>query len=539
MKKDEYWSIDRLLPRITSNDPFRRVPKSGVPIAILSEPGDLDRFKHIVPTQESRVIRSIKLTDEFLPKQSDLFSDSFETVSLSFVPCQAYLPSFSKLTPLQQKYFFFFLDRIENGVKIRLAFPYLCLYLCRLIPIIASQQTIPEQFFWVWKNYRQDFPLCDKLFAEFLFDVCVYARITPPWDALEEIILQQDWHIRPFIVNLYLFDYLFRDGFTPNAAQIDFVLRQLTGMSFRNCKAYRVNQNFASACEEAIFDSFRSGLFNRKDLNEVLFRIPIPSFVTTKRKLFSGLPIDDIPRLEICMESYPYLNDETIRDRFDELIRYLENRIRAILKIKNSLSRIHISDEHKKFLEGILIRYSHLAPQSENTQQTIAINEKSASLPPRKIEVSLEDANAIERDSWELTRTLTEIYTHQNEDFIAFDPKDQSFDQKYESELNGIDKRPPLSENEFWELASAVTEEEERLIRLCLYFGKDRAREYALSIGNFFEAMLASCNQKAADTVEDAIFDPSGELYSDYLLQLKEVFPEITDDKENDDEPKR
>ena len=43
----------------------------------------------------------------------------------------------------------------------------------------------------------------------------------------------------------------------------------------------------------------------------------------------------------------------------------------------------------------------------------------------------------------------------------------------------------------------------------------------------FFEALIASVNEKAKDTIGDAVLDPAGKIFDDYLDSLKEVFPEI------------
>ncbi|MBQ3075726.1 MAG: hypothetical protein IJC26_06615 [Clostridia bacterium] len=81
-------------------------------------------------------------------------------------------------------------------------------------------------------------------------------------------------------------------------------------------------------------------------------------------------------------------------------------------------------------------------------------------------------------------------------------------------------------ENEFWEFAATLSPEEDLFVSYTLHRGKDRAREYAISLGAFFEAMVAACNEKATDTVGDAIMEPNGTIFDDYRDDLKEVFPE-------------
>ncbi len=528
MGKDDFWSVDRLLPRVETHSFSRPIPSAQtVSISQLDDTVNDQKFGPQIRPGSSRVIRSYRLSQETPPKSDDLLSESLSLnpKEISFVPCSLFSPSFSDLNEEQKKYFNYFCQAVKNKHKIPLSFPYLQLYLCQLLRSFKLAQQVPKEFFWLWQSYRSDFPLVDKLFCDFICDLSFYRKIPLPFSDLSPLLTKPDFTVRPFLLDPFLFDYLFSEDHKLNTCEMEMILRVLTHQSFRKSKAYRCHPNFASAIEDAVFRALSAGLFNRNDLNRALFRIQIPSEVCTVRRLFQNLPSSEVPAVEIRLSYVPLLHDENIRSRCDELIRYLENQIRAILKIKNNLSRIHIGKEHKNFLDAILLEYQYLSPSQDKTSPSAPTYQSQPS-PPRKLEIDFAKASQIEKDSWVITQRLTEDYDEQvGESVILGEESDQEFDRRYENDLKKIEKPVTNVENsEFWELAGLLTELEDSFLRCALHGGREQARRFALSHGAFFEAMIASCNEKASQAISDSIFDVAGNLYDEYLEALRDVF---------------
>jgi hypothetical protein len=194
--------------------------------------------------------------------------------------------------------------------------------------------------------------------------------------------------------------------------------------------------------------------------------------------------------------------------------------------MKNSLSRIHIDDIHRNFLEEILADFESLAPKEESQ------GEKYSATPskPHELQLDFSLGSQIEEESWRITRTLTETYTQGGEESVVIGgERDNTFDLVYEKDLKALE-RAPAGEGDYWEFAGALTEIEDSFVRISLHLGKDAARRFAQSSGQFFEGLLSSCNAKAQAFTSDAVFSPTGEIYPDYTDGLKEVFPPIEGD---------
>ncbi len=521
MNKDDFWSVDRLLPKI--HTAFSEKNTGGVPLSTLENAVPEKQFGETIRPPHSRVIRFYRLTEAVFPK-NDLILDRFSSSGTPrFVTCSLFAPTMLSLNQEQRTYFYYFCDCVESKKIVPTSFAYIRLYLCRVLRKIELLQEVPESVLWLWKNYRDEFPLADKLFSDFVSDFCFYKKITPPFPELEPILTEKNFTVRPFLADPYIFDYLFSKNQKLNPTQINYLLRMLTAQSFRNSKAYRTSKLYATTCEEAVRRAFTDGLFNRENLNNNLFSIRIPSEVHTVRALFQGLPKEEIPSVEINLCYVPLLHDANIRDRCDELIRYLENRVRAILKMKNALSRIHISQEHKSYLEGILLEFAHLTPREEDTKPKF----EAKPAEKRTLDIDPIAANKIEESSWEITQTLTQDYATEQGESVTVGGEAERIETEYKSELNLVER--PLAkadENEFWEFAAQLSPEEDMLLSLSLHKGKDVARKYATSLGTFFEAMVANCNEKAMDSIGDVVMESNGEIYDEYRKDMLEVFPE-------------
>ncbi len=521
MNKDDFWSIDRLLPKVRSS--FSEKNSGGIPLSTLENAVPEKQFGQIIRPTGSRVIRFYRLTKTVFPKNDMILERFSASTPPKFVSCSLFAPTMLSLNQEQRTYFYYFCDCVTRERIVPTSFAYIRLYLCRVLREIELLNEIPKSIFWLWKSYRNEFPLADKLFSDFVSDFCFYKMITPPFEELEPILTAENFTIRPFLADPYIFDYLFSENRKLSGAQINYLLRMLTAQSFRNSKAYRTAHLYAATCEEAIRRAFTDGLFNRKDLNDNLFSIRIPSEVHTVRALFQGLPKEEIPEIEINLCYVPLLHDENIRDRCDELVRYLENRVRAILKMKNALSRIHISQEHKAYLEGILLEFAHLTPKQEEEKTPYEEKAETKRIP----EIDLAEANKIEDASWEITQTLTRDYAVEQGESVTVGGEAEQIEREYKNDLKQVERSLAQScENEFWEFAAQLSPEEDTLIAINLHRGKDQSRKYAVSLGAFFEAMVANCNEKAMDSIGDAVMEPNGEIYDEYRKDMLEVFPE-------------
>ena len=468
MDRDQFWSVDRLLPSIRSVSAEKKNSFDGVRISDLDPCEEKIGFGDRIVPKRSRVIHHYRLSEIKFPQDGPLFQSPLPSCRIfsSPIPCSGFLTSFSALTKEQKEYFFYFAQKTDEGIFVPTYFPYIQLYLCRRVRLDLPRKLLDDSFFRLWRNCRKEFPLADKLFSDTLSDFCLLCRSEPNYSALSSLLTLPDMRIRSFLMETFIFDCLFDRDHKLSPQEGECILRYLTAESFRKGKAYRFHSRFAHATEEAVESALKNGLFSRPELNRVLFRIQIPSQVKTVRRLFLSLPQEEIPSVTLLLCYYPFLHDENIRTRTDELIRYLENSIKRILKMKNCLSRIHISTEHRTFLDGILAGFEYLAPSEEAPLRGDSPVIEKEEMPIREFRVDFDDAAQIERDSWELTRSLTADYENSDEESVVIgENSDSEILDSLKSELNSLEKKTACGgEDAFWELAATLTETEDRFL---------------------------------------------------------------------------
>ncbi len=529
MDKDHYWTVDKLIPPtdVSASQRFRK--NTGVPIRELTLDPESKTFLSPIVLSSSRVVQSYSLTAETIDHSADpILSESIPNSHSNFVPCHSFSPNLAQFSDQQKGFFFYFSSRCDHKIKINTSFPYLQLYLCRLIRSEIPPELFWEKLLWVWKAYRDEFPLCDRLFSDVASDYAFYKNTPLPYSLFSDLITDRSFAVHTFLSELFLFDYLFAENHPLNHKEYEYILRIFTDCAFRKTKAYRYNKRYAATLEEALAKTILSGVFNKKELNEKLFSLQIPCRVSSVRKMFAQLPTSHRPDLNIRLSFYPLLRDDNIKNRIEEIIRYTENRIRNIFKIKNSLSRIHISIEHKAYLDALLFPFEALAPidmPSSNTKadETNGYERKPLDSEDINININPDLAREIEEDSWQITQSLTTIYQDENEESVAIG-EEHSEIEPYQNDLDKMmTKQIPLGTDDFWEFVSLLTDQEEKFIQIHLYQGMKAAREFAIGEGLFFESLLSSCNFKASQTIDDTVFSSDGSLYHDYIDSLMSV----------------
>ena len=522
MDKDKYWTIEKLLPHVQSS--FRTKPNVGADIRTLTpeEKNPYSRFTNQYTLPGSRVIRRYSLCVEGGAFSFPALADTSDPPA--YVSCDLFSPDYLSLLPEQRRYFSFFVRRAEQSIKVETCFSYLKLAVCYALSLFDNNN-LPDLFFTLWSLYRGDFPAAEKLFCDVYCDWCFYRKRVPDYEKLSKMICRGVSVVRPFFYHLFIFDYLFTGGKKLNSEEEEFILRNITSLSFRKSRAYKTNKRYAALCEDALKRAMDEGIFNADDNNTCLFDLQIPAELRSIRPMFADLPQQYVPKAEICLVYYPFFNNDVIRERCDAVVRYVDNRIRSILRLKNQLGRVAITPVHKAFLERILQGYESYAPSETKSAPVL----KEEPDPPRQLVFDPGLADEIEEESWKITKQLTEIYQDSGEMITLGNTNDESFDKRYSRELTNLEARvlhgtAESRENPFLEFASALSADEDSFVSVALYRGADAARSFAKVRGLFFDALVASCNGKAVETAGDSIFEPGGTVYEEYTSDLKDVF---------------
>ena len=118
MKKDDFWSVDKLLPPIRLSTDFSH--KNGaVPISSLEDSLPLKNWGERITVPNSRVILSYRLTEPIFTQDVALGEDFGypENDRPPFVSCTFYSPSLRMLTAEMRRYFVYFYRCVQKRKK--------------------------------------------------------------------------------------------------------------------------------------------------------------------------------------------------------------------------------------------------------------------------------------------------------------------------------------------------------------------------------------------------------------------------------------
>ena len=106
MNKDDFWSVDRLLPKVHSS--FSEKNTGGIPLSTLENAVPEKEFGKIIRPLGSRVIRFYRLTNPVFPKNDMILEELSFSAPPKFVSCSLFAPTMLSLNQEQIKYFHYF-----------------------------------------------------------------------------------------------------------------------------------------------------------------------------------------------------------------------------------------------------------------------------------------------------------------------------------------------------------------------------------------------------------------------------------------------
>ena len=425
----------------------------------------------------------------------------------------SYAPDFSELTPAQLDSYL----RFREDVKARRVRPVDYSYFLLLVYSGVNLATpsnagaFLDALIWLWESYREDFAVIDRLFCDWVLDLCLQFGLPLPLDKLDGVIPKIPVRQTTPLCNAYLFDRALAPGRVPDAAQRDMILNMLCDYRFRSLAYYRERPAYASAMETFIERLFDRGFLTVPDQRAEFLQLPIPTGIRIKRRLYPSAALDPSLRMRVELEMIPLIGDVNVRDRFTSLIKYIDNRVRRGLGLKPKFSAVSISPVHRDFIDAVY--------ESDMSSAVKRVERGIAAAPVRKLEVDAGLAGRIESESWDSTRILTEGIEIQGET-VTLGEIPRKAPETPEVFAN------PDPEGGVTEFCASLDEVLLGFLVKLLYGGPAPAREYALAQGQFFEGMVGKINRAASEFVGDVVLRHDGKVLPDYREELEFLLPE-------------
>ncbi|MBR2930971.1 MAG: TerB N-terminal domain-containing protein [Clostridia bacterium] len=427
-RKDDYWNIERLVPKRRGLSPFAtREQVTGYESEAPEEAkkqdarADLERKLTIAPPEGQRAASShsytpggagliTKVTVKRFADKYD-FYDSFRKAAelyydvkgspAEFAQFYSYMPQYAHMTAAQKAYYFFWRSELRQKRYIKTDYSYLYLYVYEILNL--PERIPPEEgirlLCEVWREYRQKLPRIDGYFAIWVEDYCLVHGLESPVSLLSDVLF--DCISYAPLKEFYLSD-IREAGFRG----VDALLAYLSDYDYKRGK-YAAERLPESITRDASYrDHFVRAmylLFSEVYASEII--VGAQKTATLTRDAFPNSLCTHSVKCKLEIEYLALGESEELRRRVTAAVRYTENKLRAILGVKSRLAVKELPPHYARIIDGY---FADLTRAAERRRAEKSRPQYERLYEPTSTGLSIEGASEIERLSWSTTARLTE-----------------------------------------------------------------------------------------------------------------------------------
>jgi len=455
----------------------------------------------------------------------------------------SYFPQYAQLGRRTTAWYLFWRECVRRGQYPDTDYSYVLLYLFELINLPAEDPLTArahrDLMAKVWMAYRRPYPQLDHYMCEWLCDYCLIHALPAPVDllapALDDIIIGS--RLKEFYLSAAVRVPSGRDGEVDTRMETARIL-------MRHCCQYDYRRSkFAGGEHKKLFDTTIPAALAAA-LPLLLGSGETPSAAkpvitllesTVTRDAYVGALCShgNKRRIEVVYTSFSRSHE--LRFLIGDMVKHVENRLRSWIGVRSRLSVMSLPPPLRDALDN------YLAPL-EPPKSAIPVKKKEEPRPayealydlPRK-SASLEDAAAIEAQSWETTKILVEAF--EVTDGAASDVAVDTENAVVAEAANEV--RPTRLAND---LAPAMQTEGSReasalaayapFIKAALDGDPAALRATAKTLGKMPDALVDEINALTADgEIGDIILEDDGmggyTVIEDYREQVREQVIEL------------
>ncbi len=534
-KLDDFWNIDSLVPKRRSPAVFddkhteateieiptpdssvakesrsEKIPENSV-IKRYIHPHTAESEKRKTPdveySPENSLIHTVRLYswstvypyyEQF--RKAAIFYYNKTVQKASHEPYFSYMPQYSQLNDKQLCFYLWFRSEVRAGRYPSVDYSYILLLIYETINLsdkVPAERSV-ELLSALWLNYRNEYPRLDVQLSEWIFDMCMIERVSPPRAILGEVgnALPPTAGLREF----------YADAVGDSDAFSSLLIRHCSNYNYKKSK-------FATGENLPIYKKHMRGV-----LSYIVSKSKDPSHPfelaglklqdsRSQRDSYTGALCTPRVKKRIEIEFCSFSHSHELRFIVTDILKYAENRIRAYIGVKSRLSVNALPAEIKNLADEYFS--SELPVQTLHPSIKDEIPEYEKLYEPVSQGMSFESASEIEALSWETTGKLVEAFSEEDditENTIAEEPQ--------------IEIAQDTEDDFFTSLGDVEIE----FIKAALRENYAEQGRIAASAGSLADVIADKINTLSADTRGDILLEDVGAGYAvleDYIDETK------------------
>lgn len=351
------------------------------------------------------------------------------------VPFFSYIPQYAQLTRPQAAYYLWFRDRARAGEYLDADFSYVLLYIYEIINLpdkIEAEKAL-SMLTSLWLAYRDRYIQLDKYMSEWIADFCLVSDLPMP-DVLLPLVPQII--LKTSFKEFYLSAMLKSSGISPDKLTADatalasVLIDTVSDYDYRTGKYYgeykaQFGRHTVASVAHAIMKMREAG-------DELISDGMKPA--TVCRDAFCGSLCSMNAKKRIKIEYVSFARSYPLRRQLTSMVKYAENKIRAVLHLKSRLACADLDPRYKGYIDEYFAPFSRAAMKHPMKADETPEYEKL--YDAIETPFTPENAAKIERDSWEATEMLVEKEEYAEPE-TAEAPQDEPDEAVFQAALPG------------------------------------------------------------------------------------------------------
>ncbi len=517
-EKDDFWDIAALLPKRKNAAP-PSASYGEVSPALVTLPSEDKSAPEEVETQKLHFADMAKDTAsvrDYVPKENPFITSvrihartshlhlfhgfksegvlwhSMRGEPAPYAPYFSFLPQHYQLNRAQKAYYLYFRDEANAGRYLEAGVSYVMLYIFEIInlPDLIPPKIGVLRLANVWAAYRKQFPALDKSMVVWLADYALLHGVACPRKILvpfmDEILARSA--MKEFYLGI-------EEG--ENGSETDALILLTSAYKYQNSR-------YATGENKALFDTHipaAAGIVLRHvflDGGKLQYHT-----VTKRHDAYAGALWAGTERYELELTYYSLTGTDDLKILMTAAIKYAENKLRAYLSIKSRLSVVCLPDSYRILLDSYFDRALPVPLKEQNKR--VERPDYEALYDPASVGVSLDEAENIEKSSWENTWRL-----------IPEEEKEEIFAKREEPSFVTAQVAD----------ATGLTEQQKAFLSLLTEGRGADAHRYARDNALSYLTLGEEINEFFSDRIGDVVLLLVGENFEvieDYETEIREV----------------
>ncbi len=442
-------------------------------------------------------------------------------------PFFSYMPQYDQMTRSQLAWYLYWRDEVRKGNYLKTGYCYIFLLLFEIInlPDLIPPSKGIAMMCKIWTQYREEHLTLDRYLCEWICDYCLLHRLPAPVEQLESIVRDPSFlcQLREFYVHA---------GQSSAAVDADVYMNCCSNYDYKKSRFYTQNAENAAACDRHIPGALCRVLQSLQTSDSLFSQTQMQSSTMT-RDTFVGALCSHRVKYKIGVRYRSFSRSHELRFFITDVIKYSENKLRALHGYKSKLSIYALSEPIKAILNAYFVEaYPKNIGKSEMAEQRPDY-EKLYDLPTTPMTAA--EAARIEQESWRTTQRLVEAFEENDAPEITCEQSEVHPIVREEQPCAPLDcEQMPAAETPIeTETSDVLSKEALSFLRYAYATDAAGQKAYCRSVGKMPENIADEINEYAADTLGDILLEDDGSgafiVIEDYREQARALLERCTE----------